>query len=308
MHVYPVFLETDLLQEPLYAHNEYLQLLTEHGIIGLLFFLGLLIGSFYLGLKNRQWGACGALLSLALFSFASYPLQIPSFLITFTFLLAICQVKYQDIVPPPVYYTYSAEPSAKGSDKEAKRALLKNSAVIGFSFFLLAVTYGLLLTEKKDYSRATAFPTDRFAAERESVLYPRFGHYPEFYCEYAQDLTSARQYYASTQLLDKMICYCHHPVIYDILSQNLQASGKYKEAEELLLRIIEQYPGRLNSYYLLAKLYSQPDYYYPDKMKRMARTVLNNNRVVYSRLNSRMEKEMWNLLNSDTKEDNPVTK
>lgn len=301
---YRTALPAHSVTEPLYVHNEYLQILMEQGIVGLLFFLALLVSSFYLGLKNKQWGACGALLSLAVFSLASYPLQVPSFLITFTFLLVICQVRYQQIIPPLEYYTYQAEPSPKGSDKEARKALLKNLAVVGFTVILLATTYGLLWVERKSYEKESNFSGSVYQTQEGEILYPRFGHYPEFYCEYAQDLNHSKCYHASAQLLTKATRYCHHPAIYDIQAQNLQASGNHEEAEALLLATVRKHPGRLNSYYLLAKLYSMPEYYHPQKMKEMAKIVLNNNRVVYSRLNKHMEKEMWNLLNTDKKADN----
>lgn len=290
--------------EPLYVHNEYLQILMEQGVVGLLFFLALLMSSFYLGFKNKQWGACGALLSLAVFSLASYPLQLPSFLITFTFLLVICQVKYQQIIPPLEYYTYEPEPAPKGSDREARKAFIKNLAVVGFTIVLLVITYGLLWAERKSYTKELNFPQNLYRTEAGEILYPRFGHYPEFYCEYAQELHRSGCYHASSRLLTQATRYCHHPAIYDILARNLQASGNYEEAEALLLATVRQHPGRLNSYYLLAKLYSRPEYYHPHKMKEMAKIVLNNNRVIYSRLNKHMENEMWNLLNSTKKADN----
>lgn len=289
-------------QEPLYVHNEYLQLLTEHGIIGLLLFLALLITSFYKGFKNKQWGACGALLSLSIYSLASYPLQIPSFLITLTFLLVICQVKYQDIIPPQEFYTYYAEPRVKGYDKVARINFIKNFSVIFFTVFLSSITYLLLIAYKNGYPHMEAnYQKGKYLFERSEYIYPRFGHYPEFFCEYAQDLTQAHCYHTSTVLLEKAVRYSHHPAIYDILAQNLVATGNYSAAETYLLHTIQEHPGRLNSYYLLAKLYSSPYYYHPHKMKQMAKTVLNNNRIIYSRLNHLMEKEMRELLESNTK-------
>lgn len=288
---YPEFAVTGA---PLYASNEYLQLWMEHGLLGLLLFLSLLGVCFYRGLKNKQWGACGALLSLAVFSLVSYPLQIPTFLVTLTFFLVICLVDYNQIIPSRVFYVYDAEPAAPGSDKEARKSFLKNITVIFFTLLLTAGTYGILLMNKQIYRRVETAAASRQPIDRES--YPRFGHYPEFYCEYAQDLHEAHCYRASAQLLEKALGYCRHPALYDILAKNLQATGHYQQAEKCLLQVIREHPGRLNSYYLLAKLYSEPAYYQPEKMKQMARTVLNNNKVIYTPLNQQMEKEMQQLL------------
>lgn len=281
---------------PLYASNEYLQLWMEHGLLGLLLFLSLLAVCFYRGLKNKQWGACGALLSLAIFSLVSYPLQLPTFLITLTFFLVICQVGYQQIIPPRVFYVYQAEPPA-GHDKETRKNLLKNAGVIFFTILLTAGTYSILLVNKRIYLRFETAAAAQHPADWDCS--PRFGHYPEFFCEYAQDLHQARCYHASAQLLKKALGYCRHPALYDIQAKNLLATGHYRQAENCLLQAIREHPGRLNSYYLLAKLYSRPDYYRPEKMKQMARTVLNNNKVIYTPLDRQMEEEMRQLLQAD---------
>ena len=295
--IHPENIEEIPYQKSLYVHNEYLQLLMEHGIVGLLFFIALLTTSFYLGLKNKQWGACGGLLSLAVFSFASYPLQIPSFLITFTFLLVICQVKYQNIIPPQEYYTYQPEPFTKGTAKSAKRALLQNFIVIFLTILFSFTTFILIAFNKKSLLRATITYEKNVSFNDEKTYYLRFVHYPEFFCEYAQNLNEAQHYEASIELLKNARHYCHHPALYDILAKNLIATGHYQEAETYLLQIVHQYPKRLNSYYLLAKLYSLPNYYHPEKMEEVVQIVLNNHRVTYSHLNSHMEKEMRDILN-----------
>lgn len=280
---------------PFHASNEYLQLWMEHGLVGLILFLLLLGVCFYRGLKNRQWGACGALLSLAVFSFISDPLQQPTFLVTLTFFLVICLVNYQDILPPRVFYRYKAEPEAPGSDRTARKHFLRNLGVILFTALLTAATYSILAINKKIY-RQTTSPVARQDASDIPDLYPRYGHYPEFFCEYAQELYEAQAYRASSELLTKALHYCRHPALYDLMAQNLQQTGQYRSAEEYLLRAVSEHPERLNSYYLLAKLYSLPDYYHPDKMKQMAHIVLQNNRVIYLTLDKRKESEMQALL------------
>ena len=59
-----------------YAFNEYLQLLVEGGGILLLLVLWFGIRVFRQGFDYRQYGFCGAILSLAIFALFSYPLQI----------------------------------------------------------------------------------------------------------------------------------------------------------------------------------------------------------------------------------------
>lgn len=298
---YKEIVEKVTSENPIYASNEYLQIFMEHGIIGLIFYLALLISCFYSGLKNKQWGACGVLLSLSVFSLTSYPLQVPSFLTTLTFFFVVCLVNYQSIVPPRVFYTYAAEPVAKGSDREAKKVFIKNASVIFFTILLTVITYALLYADKHAYSPLKAKNSFYFR-EREQLPYPRLGHYPEFFCEYAQDLNQTHYYQASNELLEKAVRYCRHPAIYEIFATNLQATGNYQEAEAYLLQTIRKHPGRLRSYYLLAKLYGNPEYYHPEKMEQMANTVLVNNKLIYTTLDNRMEKEMKDLLKEKKRE------
>lgn len=78
---------------PEYAFNEYLQIGLEQGIGGLIVFV-LWLGSMgYYGIRNRQYGAVGGVLALAVFAVSSYPLQLPSFWMILVFLGAICVTK-----------------------------------------------------------------------------------------------------------------------------------------------------------------------------------------------------------------------
>ena len=45
------------------------------------------------GIRNRQHGAAGGVLALAVFAVSSYPLQLPSFWVALVFLGAICVTK-----------------------------------------------------------------------------------------------------------------------------------------------------------------------------------------------------------------------
>lgn len=292
--------------KPLYVSNEYLQIVTEHGIIGLVLYLALLISAFYTGLKNKQWGAAGGLISLSVFSLASYPLQIPSFLITLTFFLTICQVPYRAIVPPRLFYTYEPEPAKK--DAEKKKGILVNTLVIVFVLLFTGGTYALFLLGKHPLSETGKNTLGYvFPPATEAGMYPRFGHYPEFFSEYAQQLSHDHCYPCSTELLEKTLRFCRHPALFEMMAVNLQATGKCREAEQYLLRAVRNHPERLRSYYLLAKLYSSPAYYHPEKMRRMATTVLLNNRGFHTVLNQHIEEEMQGLLENQPPDSGKAT-
>ena len=82
---------------PEYVFNEYLQAGVAWGVPAM---LGIVIGvivCFSWGHGSRQYGVCGALLSLAVFAFASYPFQFLAFILAFIALLVACAMGYRKV-------------------------------------------------------------------------------------------------------------------------------------------------------------------------------------------------------------------
>ena len=75
---------------PEYAFNEYLQTAVELGGPLTLCLLAVVLFCLYIGIKNKRFGICGAVFSLMIFSFSSYPLQLPVFVVTAVCLLLAC--------------------------------------------------------------------------------------------------------------------------------------------------------------------------------------------------------------------------
>lgn len=75
---------------PEYAFNEYLQAVVELGIPLAACLLVVVILCLYIGVRKERYGICGAILSLMIFSFSSYPLQLPAFIVTSVGLLLAC--------------------------------------------------------------------------------------------------------------------------------------------------------------------------------------------------------------------------
>ena len=77
---------------PEYAFNEYLQVAIEWGIPVLIAISIIIILCIREGVKQKNIGICGAIISLLVFGLASYPMQLPTFIITLAFLLAVCLI------------------------------------------------------------------------------------------------------------------------------------------------------------------------------------------------------------------------
>ena len=75
---------------PEYVFNEYLQAAIAWGVPALCGILFVVVGCFWMGHRGRMFGICGALLSLSVFAFSSYPFQFMEFVVSFVALLVAC--------------------------------------------------------------------------------------------------------------------------------------------------------------------------------------------------------------------------
>ena len=82
---------------PEYVFNEYLQVAMAWGVPALCAILLVVVGCFCLGHRERMFGVCGALLSLGVFSFSSYPFQFMEFIAAFIALLVVCLMRLRDV-------------------------------------------------------------------------------------------------------------------------------------------------------------------------------------------------------------------
>lgn len=82
--------EAHVAGAPEYVFNEYLQVAMAWGVPPLCGILSVVAGCFWLGHRCKLYGVCGALLSLAVFSFSSYPFQFMEFIVAFVALLVAC--------------------------------------------------------------------------------------------------------------------------------------------------------------------------------------------------------------------------
>lgn len=258
---------------PEYAFNEYLQAGVEWGVpvlIALLVFIGL---SLYRATKRRRTGIAGAILALLVFAFSSYPFQLPVFVITFVFLLAACWVG------------------------EKSRSLLLFSLLMGGAgLYLLQVnTYD----ECREWSRVKMLyqvKAHQSAKQEYEKLYPVLKNRAAFLFEYGHCLHQMEEYEASNRLLQEASRHSCDPMILNVIGKNYQSLGRYEEAEEWLIRSTHLLPGRIYPYYLLTKLYADPAFRQPEKLKETAAVVLTKEPKVQSTAVRQMREEVRKLL------------
>lgn len=244
---------------PYFAYNEYLQMGLEFGITGLLLF-ALWIGfCLYYGLKNKQIGATGAILSLLFFSMYSYPLQLPSFWVLLIVFSAICVTRPNNQL----------------------KASAKNYPHIGAFAALVACI--LFFGQRSYYESYKEWKTlrileqrneQKIAAQGYNSLYPRLSHHTVFLLEGAKCMQHCAQYSDAIMWSRRAIRLSANPEFYYILAESHRQLGLYKQSEKYLLECLHILPEKIDTYYMLTKLYSDKNYFHPEKFRLAAHYVL----------------------------------
>ncbi len=269
------FSETEELVagSPEYAFNEYLQVAMEYGIPFLLVVSLVIAFCLWKGSSEGRIGICGGVISFLVFSFSSYPMQIPGFAVTFYLLLAACAIG--------------------------------RSKVILFLFISMMALLGTYYWKNNQYAACKDWYRSKMlynigayqsAKEDYGKLYPELANRGAFLFEYGYSLHKLKEYDNSTRILEEAMAHSNDPMILNIIGKNYQALGDYEKAEEYLIRSTHRLPGRIYPYYLLAKLYAEPQYLQPEKLKYAAEIVLTKEPKVQSTAVKEMREEVKKLL------------
>lgn len=258
---------------PEFAFNEYLQVAVEYGIPFLIVVILIIGFCLWKGMTDKHISCCAGIISILVFGLSSYPLQIPGFAIAFYFLLAACVV---------------------GSSRISTLFFILLIALLG-SYYIKFNHYNACKewTSCKMLYNISAYPSAKEGYEK---LYPDLKNRGAFLFEYGHCLHKLKEYNASTEILEEAIMHSCDPMILNIIGKNYQAMGEYEKAEEYLLRSTHRLPGRIYPYYLLAKLYAEPAFQHPEKLKQVAEVVLTKEPKVQSTAIREMREEVKKYL------------
>ena len=230
-------------------YNEYLFVGIEYGPIIMVLFFGVIEASILFSFKrNSIW--CFGMISLAVFSFFSYPMHVKQFQILFTILIAACLTD-------------------SGCCKDDKKGLLMMSKVDIFIMTLLFLSFTIICMikkpELKHQKEAVAswrqvekwYNLDYYdyVVEDCQTLLPYLKHDESFLFDYGQSLSKTGNYALSDSVLKigtKISC---DPMFWNVMGNNSLSLGKYREAEERYKHAFYLVPNRIYPLYLLAKLY-----------------------------------------------------
>lgn len=269
--------EEKVAGNPEYAFNEYLQIWMEGGLIMLLLFIGLVFICMKQSLYHKQYGLCGGLISFLCFAFSSYPFQYPSFWTVLCFLLA----GMATIQSKPQIY----------SDNLSLPILFVSSVCV---FLSLSSPYKQIEIWGKC---RILYPKGEtaLAINGYKLLYPSLKHSPKFIFEYAQYLSGNKEYEISNALYERYLKLQCNSLIYNFIGDNYLKLSQFQLAEKYYKKSINFLPNRIYPYYLLAKLYAEPQFRQPEKFKKMADKVLHKKPKVHSKAIEKMREEIKNI-------------
>ena len=256
---------------PEYAFNEYLQVAVELGIPLAVCLLVVVVLCLYRGVRKGRYGICGAILSLMIFSFSSYPLQLPVFIVTFGGLLVAC---------------------LSGADRWQWLGLAVSVGIIGG--FRLKNDLQVEQACREWMNARVLYSAGAYqSAEKEyGRLYPLLRDRASFLFEYGHGLHKQQQFSKSNRILKEALQRSCDPMILNVIGKNYQQMGDCLSAEDWFIRSTHRLPGRIYPYYLLAKLYAEPSFRQPDKFEKMKWMVLTKEPKVHSTAIRQMREEI----------------
>lgn len=279
--------EERVAEVPDFAFNEYIQAFMMTGIWGLAALLLVLGGSLALCRREKTFGVSGALLSVGIFAFFSYPFHIPAIVAAFVLLVIVALTDY-------FYKDGKARFDVKSGMVVGYTAIMAG----GLSFYCF-MRNELEVRDVSKWSQARMlYNTGAYSSAVESYqqLYGMDDN-ADYRFELARSLYKTGCYQQAKDVLEKTLSdVSGDPMILNLMGRSEHAMQDYEQAEEYYLRSITRVPGRIYPYYLLVKLYADPEYYHPDKLKQAADVVLNKEPKVMSTAIRQMREEVHEIL------------
>ena len=261
---------------PEYVFNEYLSLALTEGVVVCIIVLVAIGTCLWMGAKRGRYGICGAILSLLIFSFSSYPMYFPAFVVAGILLLLACGVG--DFIYKPLILCICLILWIGGYTEKWKQ---EEDACRKWVYAKMFYNSGAYKVANKSYGE----------------IYPVLKEKGAFLFEYGHSLYKSGFYNESNKYLKEACLYSTDPMVLNIIGKNYQELHRYEQAEAFFLRSVHRLPGRIYPYYLLANLYAEPEFYRPDKLKKVADVVLTKKPKVHSTAIEEMRKEIKKIVN-----------
>lgn len=280
--------EAQVAGAPEYGFNEYLQILSEWGLMGFAMFVVMVFLALKAAYKSSlsdhpvYKGVAASIIAIMVFALAAYPFRVLPHLILFVFLLSVCA----------------------GNDSTVR--IIPKWGVVIVSLMLVVLS-GVLINQRwGDYQAYRSWRDANFlyqadlfddVADDYRELYPRLKDNRQFLFEYGRCLSKTGKYKESNEVLKLGQRQSSDPMFLNIMADNYRQMHQYRDAEACLRRSMYTLPNRHYPVYLLAKLYQETGQ--SDKAKKMAQMVLDKTAKVNSTAIRQMKIEMQQMLSKN---------
>ena len=298
---------------PEHAFNEYLTVAVRYGLPGLGVMLAIGITAFVCALRGQAYGIAGVLVTVAVFAFSSYPLQLPDFL---------AAVMVVVVVAP--------SGSPKGGENKGDIAVsihrrgipcgcpdTHGLSLIGhpqgmpllWSLIILAplLYWGMKNAEiwqsrheaaKEWRNVRTLYHMEAYSVvcEDYAPLYERMRWNHNYLFEYGRALHQAGHNEESNRILKEAERLCGDPMILNIQGKNCEALKQFDQAATLYRRAYDRLPNRLYPLYLEMEMYASPACGRMEDAKRIAHRILDTKEKIPSKAVEEMKERAKSIL------------
>ncbi len=222
------------------AFNEYMKVLVEQGVVGLLLMTGILGLTLY-HLFRRQSPLAYAMIAISLAALFSYPFHLPQFMLLTTLLTAL---------------------AAKNDMAEVKINLVMRGLIIGCLAVGIVFTYILRSEASRRtelYQEAQLFSSmhDEAFIDDYYELLPTMTDNRQFLFDFGKTLREAGRYNDSNAILRRGTLLDTDPMAYVVMGRNYEDMNLYEEADSLYRQAFLLQPNRIYPLYRQMKLYEK---------------------------------------------------
>ena len=134
------------------------------------------------------------------------------------------------------------------------------------------------------------------AASRYAGLFVQLYHRTDFLYEGAECFYKTGQHDIAIKWLDRALKLSAAPELYYAIAKNEKAIKQYQKAESYLLEISRILPEQGYTYFLLAKLYTNPSFLHPDKFHKAAKRFLAFQPSTQNNITKEMKEEILQII------------
>ncbi|MCQ2973342.1 MAG: O-antigen ligase family protein [Bacteroidales bacterium] len=272
--------EENIATSPDYAFNEYLQFAILYGIPLTLLIIAFLVFAIFFAHKNKRFQFVGGIISLLVFCFASYPMQIPAFVV----LLIILTIGL--IIPENINYVYH------------KIILASLLSILAIFMIIKRPIYSERIDLMQKWEKSQMFYNMKVytkAAKYYAEMSDKMDWNGRFLYEYGHSLYKTEKYQDAIIELNKCLNYLSDPMIFNVIGECYQNLNNYSEAEKYYIRSSHRLPNRLYPHYLLYLLYANENYFKPENRKAEYEIIMNKFIKIESEATREMRSKVENM-------------